>query len=118
MGPLGHIGIATATSIASFVSLYQYIHGLKKRDYWHISKNLKKKMLDIFICTSIMGIIVYITNSYLSNIFTTPNILTLILKLSIIGVIGLATFLISAKIKGVIDITSIIKSIILRRKNI
>ena len=43
MGPLGHIGIATATSIASFVSLYQYIHGLKKRHYWQMSKELKRK---------------------------------------------------------------------------
>jgi putative peptidoglycan lipid II flippase len=118
MGPLGHIGIATATSIASFVSLYQYIHGLKKRHYWQMSKELKKKMLDIFICTIIMGIIIYITNNYLSNIFTTTNISILILKLAIIGIIGLATFLISAKLKGVIDITSIVKSLLLRRKNI
>ena len=116
MGPLGHVGIATATSIASFVSLYQYIRGLKKRHYWQISKELKKKMLDIFICTLIMGIIVYISNNHLNNIFPNINIGILILKLSIIGIIGLATFLIAAKIKGVMDITSIIKSLLLRRK--
>lgn len=118
MGPLGHIGIATATSIASFVSLYQYIHGLKKRQYWHMSKELKKKILDIFICTIVMGIIIYLTDIYLSSLLTTINIGTLILKLSIIGIIGLATFLISAKIKGIIDISSIIKSLLMRRKNI
>ena len=118
MGPLGHVGIATATSIASFVSLYQYIRGLKKRHYWQMSKELKKKMLDIFICTIIMGVIIYVTDNYLSNIFTTANIGILILKLAIIGIIGLATFLISAKLKGVIDITSIVKSLLLRRKNI
>lgn len=118
MGPLGHVGIATATSIASFVSLYQYIRGLKKRRYWQMSKELKKKMLDIFICTIIMGVIIYVTDNYLSNIFTTANIGILILKLAIIGIIGLATFLISAKLKGVIDITSIVKSLLLRRKNI
>jgi putative peptidoglycan lipid II flippase len=117
MGPLGHVGIATATSIASFVSLYQYIHGLKKRNYWQISKELKKKMLDIFICTLIMGVIIYLTDRYLSSIFITTNIATLILKLAIIGIIGLATFLISAKLKGVIDITSIVKSLLLRRRN-
>ena len=116
MGPLGHVGIATATSIASFVSLYQYIRGLKKRHYWQISKELKKKMLDISICTLIMGIIVYILNNHLNNIFPNINIGILILKLSIIGIIGLATFLIAAKMKGVMDITSIIKSLLLRRK--
>ena len=118
MGPLGHVGIATATSIASFVSLYQYIHGLKKRNYWKMSKELKKKMLDIFICTLIMGIIIYLADLYLSSIFITINIATLILKLAIIGIIGLATFLIIAKLKGVIDITSIVKSLLLRRRNI
>ena len=65
-----------------------------------------------------MGVIIYVTDNYLSNIFTTANIGILILKLAIIGIIGLATFLISAKLKGVIDITSIVKSLLLRRKNI
>ena len=118
MGPLGHVGIATATSIASFVSLYQYIHGLKKRQNWQMSKELKKKILDIFICTIVMGVIIYLTDIYLSGLFTTTNVGILILKLSIIGIIGLATFLIGAKIKGVIDINAIIKSLLLRRKNI
>ena len=116
MKPFGHVGIATATSIAAFVSLYQYLHGLKKRGYWEISSDLKKKMIDIFICTFITGIFLWLTEWALNLVITNKGIMYLILKLSVIGIIGLATFLISAKLKGVMDITLIIKNLLLRRK--
>ncbi|MBO5038562.1 MAG: murein biosynthesis integral membrane protein MurJ [Alphaproteobacteria bacterium] len=116
MKPFGHIGIAAATSAAAFVSLYQYIHGLKKRGYWNISAALKQKIIDITCCTVIMGIILTLAQ-YLLNLILPPKHLGfLFLKLSVIGIIGLATFLISAKIKGVLDITAIIKNLLSKRK--
>lgn len=115
MKPFGHVGIATATSVAAFVSLYQYLHGLKKRGFWEISKDLKKKILDICICTAITGIVLFIVQIAFDNIFPAKHFFYLILKLSVIGIIGLATFLIAAKIKGVMDITSILKTLIKRR---
>lgn len=118
MKPLGHIGIALATSIASFVSLFQYIHGLKKRNYWHFSQELKQKILNIAFCTIIMGIFVYISEQILNIYFSNHTAVHLILKLSVNGIIGLATFLIIAKIKGVIDIIAITKNIISRRKKV
>lgn len=116
MKPFGHIGIAAATSIAAFVSLYQYIHGLKKRNYWTFSPTLKKKMLYIASCSAIMGISVYAAKFLLNTYFPTPSITILFIKLTIIGIIGLATFLISAKITDVLDITAIIKNLLLRRR--
>lgn len=116
MKPLGHIGIAFATSCAAFVSLYQYIHGLKKREYWSISNELKQKMIDIALCSLIMAIFVFSTKIILNNIFPTKHIGLLILKLSSAGTIGLATFLITAKIRKVLDITAIIQNLLLRRK--
>lgn len=118
MKPFGHVGIATATSIAAFVSLYQYIHGLKKRNYWSFSNSLKKQIFNIIICSIVMGIFTFITQYTLNKFFTSPSIIVLFLKLSIIGIIGLATFLIAAKIRGVLDITAIIKNLLLRRKKI
>ena len=51
MIPFGHVGVATATSLASFVSLYQYLRGLKKRGYWSYSKALNIKIFKItFFC--------------------------------------------------------------------
>lgn len=118
MKPFGHIGIATATSIAAFVSLYQYIHGLKKRNYWSFSPDLKKKLADIAICSVIMGGSIYAVQACLNNLLPHTSIALLFIKLAIIGIIGLATFLIVAKIKGILDITAIIKNLLLRRKRI
>ncbi|MCM1322774.1 MAG: murein biosynthesis integral membrane protein MurJ [Acetobacter sp.] len=118
MKPFGHIGIATATSIAAFVSLYQYINGLKKRGYWFFSNELKKKTLNIALCSIFMGICIHTTKLGLNYILPSSNILYLFIKLTIIGIIGLATFLIAAKIKGILDITAIIQNLLLRRKKI
>lgn len=118
MKPFGHIGIAAATSIAAFVSLYQYIHGLKKRGYWSFSVELKKKLADIAVCSVIMGICIYAAQYGLNILFPAVSVSLLFIKLAIIGTIGLATFLIAAKIKGILDITAIIKNLLLRRKRI
>ena len=116
MKPFGHVGIAAATSAAAFVSLYQYVRGLKKRGFWSFSAELKRKIFDIFLCTFVMGILVYGTQAALNRCFPTPHIGILILKLAAIGTIGLATFLIGAKIRGILDITAIAKNLVLRRK--
>ena len=116
MKPFGHVGIAAATSAAAFVSLYQYVRGLKKRGFWSFSAELKRKIFDIFLCTFVMGILVYGTQTALNRCFPTPHIGILILKLAAIGTIGLATFLIGAKIRGILDITAIAKNLVLRRK--
>lgn len=116
MKPFGHVGIAAATSAAAFVSLYQYVRGLKKRGFWSFSAELKRKIFDIFLCTFVMGVLVYGTQTALNRCFPTPHIGILILKLAAIGTIGLATFLIGAKIRGILDITAIAKNLVLRRK--
>ncbi len=116
MKPLGHIGIAIATSCAAFVSLYQYIHGLKKRNYWTFSIELKRKITDIALCTLITGMLIFGTKLLLNNFFPNNHIGLLIFKLALIGTIGLATFLIAAKIRGLLDITAIIRNLPLRRK--
>jgi putative peptidoglycan lipid II flippase len=116
MKPLGHVGIAVATSIAAFVSLYQYIHGLKKRNFWTLRKPLLIQIKNIIISTFVMGIVIYIIKYLLNIAFPSHGIFVLILKLAIIGTIGLATFLILAKITGIMDIKSIIQNILMRRK--
>ena len=115
MKPFGHVGIAAATSAAAFVSLYQYIHGLQKRGYWHFSSDLIKKIYNICFCTLVMGVVIFLTDLGLNHLFLHHNIGILILKLSLIGAIGLATFLITAKLRHVLDINTIIKTIISRK---
>jgi putative peptidoglycan lipid II flippase len=116
MKPFGHVGIAMATTVAAFVSLYQYIHGLKKRDYWQISKELKQTILKIALCSAITGLMLIIVELCLNTVFPPKHLGYLFLKLSVIGIIGLATFLISAKMCHALDITAVIKSLLARRK--
>ena len=113
----GHIGIAMATTIAAFVSLTQYICGLKKRGYWQFTKPLLIQMLKIAFISVFTGALVYA----LSYIFAANygellrHKLWLLAELSFLGAFALAIFMISAKITGVIDFREILNMI--RRKN-
>lgn len=57
MKPFGHVGIASATTIAAFVSLYQYVRGLKKRGFWTFGSELIKKIVKITVSSLIMGVV-------------------------------------------------------------
>jgi len=113
----GHIGIAMATTIAAFVSLAQYIIGLKRRDYWCFKTPLIKKMLCIIFISLLMGAAVYGVNQailvfwpiYMQNKFL------LFCVLAFLGILALAIFLFLAKICKVIDFNEIIHT--LRKKH-
>ena len=113
----GHIGIAMATTIAAFVSLGQYILGLKKRGYWQFTKPLVVQMLKIAFISVITGALVYGLSYILSVNFGAllRHKLWLLVELGFLGAFALAIFLISAKITGVIDFREILNMI--RKKN-
>ena len=112
MRSFGHVGIATATTIAAFVSLFQYIYGLKKRGFWSISSELVRQIIKIMLCSVIMGAAVYGAQYALDEVFGNWLMLNVIIKLIILGflgIFGLATFLILAKITGALDISEVLK---------
>ena len=113
MIPFGHVGIASATTCASFVSLYQYLRGLKKRGHWQISKLLKIKILKIIFCSLIMGSIMLFAQSVINYQLTDWLTASLYLKFTIfafLGLLGIASFLVMAKITKVLNISEIITS--------
>ncbi|MBQ8870500.1 MAG: murein biosynthesis integral membrane protein MurJ [Alphaproteobacteria bacterium] len=117
MRPFGHVGIAIATTISAFVSLVQYVYGLKKRGFWSYSADLLTKVGKIILASIIMGgtilIIDYGINLYLKDWLE----LNIIIKLFIFGVMsvfGLATFLFSVTIMNVLNISEVLK--LLKRK--
>jgi peptidoglycan biosynthesis protein MviN/MurJ (putative lipid II flippase) len=100
------------TTIAAFVSLGQYIIGLKKRGYWQFEKPLLVKMLKIALVSIVMGAGVH---EYLQVVqFYFPQYLTGYLYTFVVlggaGIFALAIFLTLAKICGVIDIWQIIRT--------
>ncbi len=121
MGPFGHVGIASATTIAAFVSLWLYLRGLKKRNFWQPSRLLLFKIGKVIICSIIMSIsltfIEYRLNCQFENW----------LHLSILPKLGLLTFnclisgfifIISAIAMHLIDINTIMQSVLRRKKKI
>ena len=120
MKPLGHVGIALATTIASFVSLYQYGRGLKKRNFWCCTGFLWHKTFKILLCSLFMGLVLFSADSLLNLHFGGWLNLSMLAKCTIFGllcILGLATFAIAAKISGVLNITDILKTLIKRKKH-
>lgn len=113
----GHIGIAMATTIAAFVSLAQYIIGLKKRGYWQISRSLIIKILKIALISIIMGGCVWCADYGLKLCFAAhlAHKIWLFAELCVLGVFALAIFMISAKILDVINFREILNMV--RRKH-
>lgn len=111
MRPFGHVGIATATTIAAFVSLFQYYRGLKKRKFWSLPASLGIKTLKIILCSLIMAVLLeaaqYGLNCYFGN-WLNLTILSRLLILGLLCILGVATFLITAKLTHVLDIQEII----------
>lgn len=119
MRPFGHVGIATATTIAAFVSLYQYLHGLKKRSFWHISSALVVKCLKITTAALIMGAMLELTQIMLNNIYLNWLNLSLMPKLGIftfLCFLGVATFVFAAKILGILDLREILHNLLKKGK--
>lgn len=110
MKPFGHVGIATATTVSAFVSLFQYMRGLKKRKFWSCSKELSIKVIKICICSLIMSLVIYFMQYALNLHFTDWLHLTILPKLAIFAIIcifALVTFVLCAKLTGVLNIKEI-----------
>lgn len=119
MKPFGHVGIAAATTIAAFVSFAQYYRGLRKRGYWEFPRFLMIKTFKIFICSLFMGGMLELGEFLLNCRYGNWLNLSLWQKLPIFGllcILGVASFAITAKLTGVLDINDILKLLSRRGK--
>lgn len=118
MKPFGHVGVASATAAAAFVSLYQYIRGLKKRGYWTFTSHLTTQVIKITISSLIMGAIIIgaekLFNLKVGNWLESGYSIK-IPFLAFLCFLGLASFGIAAKIIGVMSFSDILEMILRRR---
>ena len=113
----GHVGIAIATTIAAFVSLGQYIIGLRRRKYWSFSAPLIKQMLKILMASLIMGVCIHgflLVTQYCFPEYLFSNLHTFGV-LAVAGILALAIFVLMARILNIIDFKQILKA--LQRKH-
>lgn len=118
MKPFGHVGIASATTIAAFVSLGQYLRGLKKRGFWQFPRSLAIQTAKICACSIIMGIAIWSGELLLNLHYENWLYLSVLPKLGWFGllcILGVATFIIAAKLASVLDIGEMINMIRKRR---
>lgn len=119
MQPFGHVGIATATTLAAFVSFYQYAHGLKKRGFWAFSKELEIRIAKIAGCSMLMGCVLFAESKMLDYCFGEWLAFSTICKLALLAIIcsfaGLV-FLFLIKWCGILDAFAFVKKILKRGK--
>ena len=115
----GHIGIAAATSLSAYISLAQYLHGLKKRGHWRFSAPLIIRLLKIALSAVFMGICVYAVQKIMLSAWPDIHAYSWIIRCSILGVlgvIGLIVFLIFARLFGIFRLADI-RLLVRRKKN-
>ena len=113
----GHIGIAAATSLSAYISLGQYIHGLKKRGHWSVSKSLLIRLFKIAIAAIFMGMAVFAIEE--SSLYIFPQLYSYswfvrCAAVGIYGFCGLIVFLIFAQIFGIFRLSDL--CLLMRRK--
>lgn len=115
----GHVGVACATTLAAFVSFAQYVHGLKKRGYWEFSPQLIRKLGKIVAASLLMGAAILLAE-YLLNLWLNDWLLLgfgiKIPILTAICALGVASFCISAKLTGAMDIAELFRLLVKRGK--
>lgn len=119
MKPFGHVGIASATTLAAFVSLWQYVHGLKKRGHWQFSKQLSSKIGRICLSSLIMGAVLYGAEFTINQIYGNWLSYGYPVKIPVfvsLCFLGLASFAVAAKLTGVLDICEIVRILLKRGK--
>lgn len=118
MKPFGHVGVAYATTLAAFVSFYQYCRGLKKRGYWQFSRGLLIKILNIVLCSAGMSLIIILGQKIADHYLQNWILNSYAIKIPVFAALcflGVASFAIMAKLTGILDINEIMR-ILLRRK--
>lgn len=115
MKPFGHVGIATATTIAAFVSLYQYVRGLKKRGYWQAEKPLLIKSAKVLLCSLIMALAIEMAEFGLKLAYGDWLSLAFWPKFGLFSglcILGVATFGLGVKLFNVIDLKEITRNLL------
>ena len=121
MSPFGHVGIACATTIAAFVSLFMYLRGLKKRAYWQPSAHLLGKIIRIIICSGVMNVVIMLSLKLYDFYFDNWLRLTILPKsvlLAFACIMGGAAFVVSAALLRVLNLRELAASLLNRKQKI
>ena len=70
MGPMGHTGLALATSIAAFVNAGLLFRGLKRREVYHTKTNWWALGAKVVVACLAMSVVLIAINNYFGEWYT------------------------------------------------
>ncbi|MFT6077949.1 MAG: putative peptidoglycan lipid II flippase [Rickettsiales bacterium] len=100
--PLGYIGIVLASVIASYINIILMLIVLTGKNHFVFANNFLKKLLQILVPATFMGLVLFLLNKELSNI---NPMISLILNI----LAGLMTYLLLSYFSGALNILKAIK---------
>lgn len=99
---LGTVGVALGSSIAAWINLWLLIRSTKRRGFLSISKDSKIFFYKMVISSFILAVVVYALYYFFYNLYYSASIMISIFILSIIIFIGVASYIITSFITGII----------------
>ncbi len=88
MGPLKHVGMALATSIASWVNLSAMVYILYKRRIFVPDYTLKSRLKKMMLATWIMALVLYLSGSFFAAFYEQPMLTRSVALFIVIGIGG------------------------------
>jgi len=98
---LAHIGLALATSIASWVNVAMMYRWLYKRNHFRLDSRLMKKIPRIILASALMGVVIFAATYFLKDDFTMGILKSGFLVLGLV-VVGFLTYVLAARLFGAV----------------
>lgn len=109
VGPLGHVGMALATSLASWVNVVLLAVLLRRRGFLAIDSRLRSRAWRIALAAGVMAAALFYANRTLAPI--AEGQLTTLLLVVILVAIGLVAYALSAQLLGAARLSEIRKMV-------
>ena len=105
---LGHVGIALATGLTTWITFSLLMVGLRRRGYLHIDHQFVRRILRISICAVMMGIVVYGIISFSDRWFTAGSSIDRVMVLMCVLIGGIVSYGILALMLGAISMKELL----------
>ena len=112
---IGHVGIALATSVAGWINAMLLGITLWQRKMFVADRSLVSRVSLLILGSLLMGILVWFGSIVLADWFAAPNFFSRFGSLSILVLLGVATYSIFLQLTGVVDIFKYLHQLVAKK---
>jgi len=102
--PLGHIGIAIATSLAGWVNAALLVGTLSRRGHFAVDAPLRRRLQRIVFAALLMGLALWLCAWMMEAWLTAPAIVVRALALALLVALGMGLYAAAAQLTGAFDL--------------